>query len=106
MIPMLSYVRQALLDEKKFQEDVGITCNVTYNGYTDFIFLNRFGNVRNPQTINRTIKRIVLAYNIEEMEKAEKEKREPLLLPNFSCHDLRHTFATRCCEMVKGSSRR
>ncbi len=98
IIPMLSDVRQALLDEKKFQEDVGITCNVTYNGYTDFIFLNRFGNVHNPQTINRTIKRIVLSYNIEEMEKAEKEKREPLILPNFSCHNLRHTFATRYCE--------
>ena len=40
----------------------------------------------------------MLSYNIEEMEKAEKEKREPLILPNFSCHNLRHTFATRYCE--------
>ena len=25
-------------------------------------------------------------------------KKEPVLLPNFSCHVLRHTFATRACE--------
>ena len=31
-------------------------------------------------------------------EKAEKEKREPQLLPPFSCHKLRHTFCTRFCE--------
>ena len=48
--------------------------------------------------MNRTIKRIILAYNIEETEKADAENREPLLLPDFSCHNLRHTFATRYCE--------
>lgn len=32
------------------------------------------------------------------MERAEKENREPILLPGFSCHNLRHTFATRYCE--------
>ena len=52
----------------------------------------------NPQTINRTIKRITLNYNEIELERAEKEKREPILLPNFSCHNLRHTFCTRYCE--------
>lgn len=29
------------------------------------------------------------------MWKAEKENREPDLIPKFSCHDLRHTFCTR-----------
>ena len=28
-----------------------------------------------------------------------REGREPLLLPEFSCHHLRHTFATRLCEV-------
>ena len=32
------------------------------------------------------------------MDISEKEKREPLLIPYFSCHNLRHTFATRFCE--------
>lgn len=35
---------------------------------------------------------------MEEEVKAAKEKREPLLLPNFSIHYLRHTFCTRFCE--------
>ena len=65
---------------------------------TGFIFCNRFGNVSNPQSVNRAIKRISVAYNEAELEKAEKEKREPQLLPPFSCHNLRHTFCTRLCE--------
>lgn len=28
----------------------------------------------------------------------KKGKRKPLLLPDFSCHHLRHTFCTRLCE--------
>nr|MDN4743869.1 tyrosine-type recombinase/integrase [Lachnospiraceae bacterium C1.1] len=54
--------------------------------------------VPNPQTVNRTIKRIVETYNSEELLNAAKEKRDPELIPNFSCHVLRHTFATRLCE--------
>lgn len=76
----------------------GITCSTVIDGYTGFIFLNRYGAPHNPQTINRAIKRISLAYNEQELERAEKEKRKPLLLPPFSCHNLRHTFATRYCE--------
>ena len=34
----------------------------------------------------------------EETAEAKKEKREPLLLPDFSAHHLRHTFCTRLCE--------
>ena len=30
--------------------------------------------------------------------KAKKEKREPIIIPHFSCHHLRHTFCTRFCE--------
>ena len=86
------------LDEKKNQEELELVCTANIDGYTDFVFLNRYGGPHNPQTINRTIKRVSLAYNEEELEKAEKEKREPVLLPKFSCHNLRHTFATRYCE--------
>lgn len=32
------------------------------------------------------------------MQAAEKEHREPILLPHFSAHNLRHTFCTRFCE--------
>lgn len=98
-IPILNEVRQALLDERTFQKNNGMTCKVNYDGYTDFIFLNRFGNVHNPRTINNTIDRIIDTYNREEIEAAKKEDRVPLLIPHFSIHSFRHTFATRYCEV-------
>ena len=41
---------------------------------------------------------IIPAYNEEEKKQAKKEKREPILIPHFSVHNLRHTFCTRFCE--------
>lgn len=98
IIPLLSEVKNALLEERRYQEEMELSCRAVIDGYTDFIFLNRYGNVHNPQTINRTIKRISRDYNEQELNKADKEKRKPVLLPPFSCHNLRHTFATRYCE--------
>lgn len=98
LIPLLPEVRQAFLNEKSHQDEVEITCKANIDGYTNFIFLNRFGSIHNPQTINRTIKRIILAYNEQEIENASKEERQPILIPSFSCHNLRHTFCTRYCE--------
>ncbi len=98
IIPMLPEVRQALFDEKAYQKEAGLVCRANIDGYTDFVFLNRYGNPHNPQTINRTIKRITISYNEEEIELADKEAREPVLIPPFSCHNLRHTFCTRYCE--------
>ena len=51
-----------------------------------------------PQSVNRTIKRIVCSHNSDEVVKAKRERREPAILPDFSCHHLRHTFCTRLCE--------
>lgn len=98
IIPMLPEVKQALLDEKSYQEEVGLTCSCMIDGYTDFIFLNKDGKNLNQHTVNRAIKRILRDYNMQEWENAEKEERKAVLLPNFSCHNLRHTFATRYCE--------
>lgn len=46
----------------------------------DFVFLNRYGHIRNPQSVNRTIKRIVESYNADEVLKAAKEHRDPVML--------------------------
>ena len=59
---------------------------------------NKDGNVCRPATINMAIKRIVSSYNAEEIIKARKQHRDPLIIPDFSCHHLRHTFCTRLCE--------
>ena len=65
---------------------------------TGFVFCNRYGNIMNAQSVNRAIKRISSAYNATEEVEAKKEHREPVLLPDFSAHSLRHTFCTRLCE--------
>ena len=68
------------------------------NGYHGFIFRNRYGSFLSAHNINRAIERISTAYNMEELDQAELEDREPELLPHFTVHNLRHTFCTRLCE--------
>jgi len=63
-----------------------------------FTIENRFGHLHNPAALNRAIKRITEDYNTAEVVKAKKERREPVIIPHFSCHHLRHTFCTRFCE--------
>ena len=95
LIPMTKVVRQALLMEKEMQEQIGVVCDTTIDGYTDFVFLNRFGGLHTQGTLNKVYKRIIRDCNDAEFLKSENP---PVLLPNFSSHNLRHTFATRLCE--------
>lgn len=97
-VPMMEEVRDAFLEEKAMQKETGIKNEVELDGMSGFIFCNRFGNLHNPQAINRAIKRITENHNSEEIVKAKKEKRPPVIIPHFSCHHLRHTFCTRFCE--------
>lgn len=94
-VPMLDFVKEAFLIEKERQEMFNLKCQSTIDGYTDFIFINRFGQVQHQGTLNKAIKRIIRDCNDEQLQKKEGNI---VLLPNFSCHSLRHTFATRLCE--------
>ncbi len=96
-IPMLDIVKDAFEMIREEQEEAGFN-ETEIDGMTGFVFNNRFGSVPNPQTVNRTIKRIISSYNSEEVVNAKKERREPVIIPDFSCHHLRHTFCTRLCE--------
>lgn len=96
-IPMMEQVYQILKQEYEKQVEEGF-CISKVDGITNFIFTNRFGNPHNPAAVNRAIKRIVDAHNAQEEIKAKKQKREPVILPRFSCHIFRHTFASRFCE--------
>lgn len=96
-VPMLDVVYDAFQMEREEQREFGF-CDTEIDGMTGFIFINRFGNLHNPQSVNRAIKRISGSYNAEEVVNAKKERREPIILPSFSCHHLRHTFCTRLCE--------
>ena len=101
-IPMLPNVRAALLREQKIQKLMGEKCTETIDGYTNFIFITRNGGPKHVWGINAALNNIVKACNTEVLAKWEKEWDGngdlPVTLPNLTCHWLRHTFATRCCE--------
>lgn len=94
-IPMLQSVKEAFLEEKKYQELFGLKCTAVIDGYTDFVFINRFGGVQHQGTLNKAIRRIIRDCNDKQLENGAKN---PVLLPPFSCHSLRHTFTTRMVE--------
>lgn len=96
-VPIIESVREAILQEKEYQDSVGIKCNVRIDGFTDFIFVNRFGNTQHQGTLNKALRRIIRDCNQEILDKAKDDKKV-VLLPKFSCHTLRHTFTTRLCE--------
>lgn len=96
-IPMMESVKEALRQEKEYQDITGIHCIVTVQGYTNFIFVNKNGNVQNQGTLNKALRRIIRDCNQKVLDN-RKGNEKVVLLPNFSCHTLRHTFATRLCE--------
>ena len=96
-IPMIDSVREAFLEEKARQDETGVYCTSVIDGFSDFVFCNRFGEILNLGVINKALKRIMRDCNEEILENYEGDDM-PLLLPRFSCHSFRHTFTTRMCE--------
>jgi len=96
-IPMTDGVKKAFLMEKEYQKNAEIESVSRVDGYDDFIFVNRYGMVQNQGNLNKAIRRIMRDCNDEVLEKFGADSN-PILLPHFSCHILRHTFATRLCE--------
>lgn len=97
VIPMLSAVKSAFLNEKKIQLETGMNSTVV-DGMSGFVFQNRSGALCNPSTVNRAIQRIYEAHNAEAAEKEMRDHRKAVMIPSFSCHVIRHTFCTRLCE--------
>ena len=98
IVPMLSEVKAALEKQWEYQEILGYE-DCVVDGYTGFIFQNRYGDPLSPSCINKAISRILRDHNEDEVVLADKEGREPLEIRHFSCHNLRHTFCTRYCEV-------
>lgn len=97
-VPMMDAVYDVLVQERDRQSKTGFNTTVI-DGMSGFIFSNRYGNVISAKNINGAIKRISRDYNAIEKMRAEQEGREPVFLPTFSCHHLRHTFCTRFFEV-------
>jgi len=95
-IPMLPKVKEAFLMEKEYQRECGVKSESVVDGYRDFIFVNRFGNVQHQGTLNKALRRIIRDCNFEILDKINQ--KDAIILPKFSNHSLRHTFTTRMCE--------
>ena len=94
-VPMLPKVREALLEEKEKQEQLGICCRSEIDGYTNFIFLNSKGNVLDHKKLNNRLTQICKVIN-KEID-ADEDPNIPEF-PHVHNHMLRHTFATRMRE--------
>lgn len=96
-IPMLDAVRELLLEEHERQAHMNLK-DIEIDGLSGFIWRTRRGSIPIPGTINAALYSIQKDYNIAEEIASKEEKRDPLFLPKFSVHVLRHTFCTRLCE--------
>ena len=97
-IPMFKEVKAAFIEERKKRMQKGM-CKAVIDGYSDFVFRNSRDNVHQSNTFNRVIKNIITTYNEQEAKNAKKEKREAFQIRHFSVHNLRHTFATKYCQL-------
>ena len=97
-IPMIDDLRKQLLKQKEYQFVLGIKNDYEVDGYKGFVFTTHTGKPYTQEAVNRVIRYIIKASNEQEQEQANKEEREPVILPRFSAHTLRHTFCTRFCE--------
>ena len=86
---------------KKYKEETYCTLNkksYTIDGYSNFVFYNRTGNVFTSRSIESVFRRLLVKYNSYELIKAEKENRKPVLINKLTPHVLRHTYCTRLAE--------
>lgn len=68
IVPMLSKVKEAFLLEKEYQKECGLKCNAVVDGYTDFIFINRFGGVQHQGTLNKALRRMIRDCNYQVLD--------------------------------------
>ena len=81
----------------RMQRDLKLKCSVNIDGFDDFVFVNRFGETQHQGTVNKALKRIITAANLDAMEKNNGGESIPIL-PALSSHALRKSFITRCAE--------
>ena len=93
-VPLLSFVKAALLEEKEWQDQNNQHCKMPVDGFQNFIFFNRFGKPHEPGYMNRILNRLVRDCNDELADKSPEE--DPI--HHLSCHSFRHTFVTRMLE--------
>ncbi len=86
-IPMFEEVKQALLSELEYR-NTHTNKHTVIGWHKDWVFLNRFGTVMAPDSINSALERI----------KRDYDKEHDVKMPKITNHILRHTFCTRMME--------
>ena len=97
-IPLKDDLIAILKQHKSDTYFTSISSGFEVDGFKNFVFTNREGKLKTPHTIVRTFHGIRDMYNKEEELDAAEEFRDPVLLPSFTPHTLRHTFCTRMAE--------
>lgn len=101
-LPLLKKSEKRIRDYLEMREIIGRECIEDIDGHSDFIFVTQSGTTYTVDYLDQLIHRIIISYNKKEEKDAEKEKREPIILKQFSSHTFRHTFAQRLAD--KGES--
>jgi integrase len=101
---MLPEVKEAFVQQMEYKQLFNIDDSYSIrrfdkdNNYIGmckgFIFTTSKGTIATEESLNRTIKVIVNEYNRKESKKACEEGRDSQLLPTFTIHCTRHSFAS------------
>lgn len=97
-IPMSDEVYELFKMQKKYQNQMRIRDDIKIDGYKGFVFTAKTGNPYTHEAIVRATKLIVKRANEWEVERAEQEKRKPVVIRVHTPHVWRHTFTTRLVE--------
>lgn len=97
-IPLTEDVCKLFEMQKKYQKQMRIRNDIEIDGYSNFIFTTKLGFPFTHEGFVASLRRIIKHANETEIEAAKEENREPVILPDFTPHHLRHTFCTRLVE--------
>ena len=97
-IPIFDEVFEDILLEYQYQKCLGF-CTEVVDGYSGFLFSTAEHKTYLQTSVNNGIHRAIKAHNEQEIIKAKIEGRDPIIVPQISAHNLRHTFCTRLCEV-------
>ena len=101
VIPMTDEVYEILQNQKIKQTEQKMWKRSIWKQHKEFqnlVFTCSDGSPVYYYNVNSAIKDYVAKINVIEIELAKEEKREPKIFEPFTCHTLRHTYATRCYE--------
>jgi len=93
-IPMTPEVLDAFQKEYAARTVTGF-CPEKVDGVSGFVFWKDNGNLYRSNDLDKALGHMVEAYNKMEAERAAAERREPVTVPVFSAHKIRHTVASR-----------